>query len=350
MGVIGVKPFNVTAKDEDSHTEVLSAADRAEHFQDHIGIGVFGRCGDLDILVTSTIYHVGGRVWSVQDAALLQTNFLVNDSSNRTMTDNAFVGNRLDPVSAFTNFEIKSEGDSVIWCAGNRQTICKPPFWEIKGEHLGVDIDIRLRGIGKALPYRGAWDQLSTSGIAGNELLAKAEGQVSYQGKTYVLDEAWAVRERMCLGVNKDVISLLSHTPGYLWGWVFSENFKMFCHAVGDTGTYAARVYLGDAIEEFGPDEVVIKPLKYWNDPISNVSYPVRWHIEINSSRGELVMEAGIWSRCLFGFYQLKGFSLHMGALGRASGKFRGQDGKLLLLNDITAYFDQGKATLLPAA
>lgn len=347
MGVIGVDPIEVTLADEDSHLGELSEDDLAEHFQDHLGIGVFGRAGGKDILVTSTLYHVGGRVWSLAEAGIIHTNFILADPANRKMHNNEFVGNRFDPIAAANDFGIERRDGAVIWRIGDRQTICRPPHWEIKGEHLGVNVDIRLTAIGKALPYRGAWEKLAETKIAGNELLARAEGTVTYDGETHVLEDAWAVRERMCLGPGRDVISLLSNTPGYLWGWVFSDAFKMFCHAVGDTGKYAARVYVGDDITEFGPDETFIEALEHWTDPASNVTYPVRWRIEVRSDDATLNLETGVWSRCLFGFYQRHGFSLHMGALGRASGKYVSDVSGEILIDDVTAYFDQGKATPL---
>src|ERR1039458_6480103 len=167
---------DVQLTDELSHFQELPKDQLREHFGDHNGIGIFGKAGDKDILLVNVIYHVGGRLWGLEDSALVQTVLLLSSTDDRVMKNNDFVGNRLDPIRHFDNFEVVQEADKVIWKAGNRQIICRPPYWELKGEHLGVDIDIRVCGIGKSIPYHGTWDGLATSGVAGNEQLGRAEG------------------------------------------------------------------------------------------------------------------------------------------------------------------------------
>jgi hypothetical protein len=71
---------DVRLADEVARVHQLPAEHLAEHFQDHIGIGTFGKSGDMDILFVCTIYHVGGRQWGIKDGAVMQTNLVVTTS------------------------------------------------------------------------------------------------------------------------------------------------------------------------------------------------------------------------------------------------------------------------------
>jgi hypothetical protein len=62
------------------------------------------------------MYQVGGRKWGFDDAALNQTYFLITPIGDRTMANDAFVANRMDP-------------DNVAWKAGNREVTFSPPVW-----------------------------------------------------------------------------------------------------------------------------------------------------------------------------------------------------------------------------
>lgn len=343
-----IKPYtDVVAADEYSHMQELPQGELKEHFQDHIGIGVFGRAGDFDVMVVGTIYRVGGDVWGIKDGCLLQTNMIACLPGDREMEDTPFVGNRNDPANVYTDFSVTHEDDQVVWSAGNRQIICRPPIWELKGNHMGVDIDIRLTGTGKSMPYHGPWNQLNETGIAGNEQLGRAEGQFTYNGNTYTLTKGWAVRERSCLGAGKDVMSLLGSVSGYIWGWCFSERASIFCYAQRGGGGYAARIFAQGAVIDLTRADNKIIETSHWIDPLTQKRHATAWTIHMEDEEGVLEMEVNTWSRCLFGFHQRDGYSSHHGALGRCTGSFISRTGERYEFDDTTAYFEQGCATPL---
>jgi len=335
---------------EASHAQELSEEHLEEHFQDHFGVGIFGRSGDKDILFVSTIYHVGGRKWGIKDGALIQTDLVIADTSDRRMTDNAFVANRMDAINHFDNFSVTTEPGRVVWQAGNRQVIARPPVWEVRGEHLGVDVDLQLTAIGSAVPYHGPWEGLAENGVAGNEQLARATGSISYKGDTYVLDEGWAVRERTCLGKDFDVPALLGQKEGYIWGWCFSEALKLFCFAQGGSGHFAGRVFLKDQQIDFDADNTTVEETARWTDPTCRATFATDWHIIMASAAGRLEVNVRTWTRYLFGFHLIDGYTTHFGSLGRASGSFTFPNGNVITMDDQIAYFEQGFATMLPAA
>jgi hypothetical protein len=340
---------DVTLADEYSHLHELPEDQRAVHFQDHIGMGIFGKAGDKDVLVTCVIYHVGGRLWGLEDAALIQTNIIVAATDDRVMKNTKFVANRMDPLGHFDNFEVTRDADQVVWKAGNRQIIARPPCWELKGEHMGVDMDITLTGIGTSIPYHGTWDGLATTGVAGNEHLATAEGSFTYEGVTFTLDEGWAVRERTCLGQGWDVPSLLGSAEGYIWGWAFSDAVKVFVYAQEGSGHFAGRIFLEDHMINVTSDETVVEPLGSWVDPLTHATHNTSWRITMTTDAGTVELNVVTWSRCLFGFHLVEAYTTHHGALGRAGGRFVHTDGTVVALDDCLAYFEQGFATPLAA-
>ncbi|NNC37659.1 MAG: hypothetical protein EX271_08210 [Acidimicrobiales bacterium] len=338
---------DVKAKDEFSHVQELPPEQLKEHFQDHIGIGIFGRAGDMDVLVVGTIYRVGGDVWGIKDGCLLQTNMLASLPGDRVMRDNSFVGNRMDPANVYTDLKVTHNDDEVVWAVGNRKIICRPPFWELKGEHMGVDINIRITGTGKSMPYHGLWENLPETGIGGNEQLGRAEGSFTHNGKTYEITQGWAVRERSCLGAGKDVMALLGAVSSYIWGWCFTEQASVFCYAQRNGGGFAARVFLDGRVVDMTEPENMIEELAHWTDPLTLKTHATAWKIRMNSAEGMLELDVQTWSRCMFGFHQRDGFTSHHGALGRCSGSFTSSDGDRIIFDDTTAYFEQGCATPL---
>lgn len=340
---------DVVAADDAAHFQDLPEDHLAEHFQDHIGIGIFGKAGDKDILFVCTIYHVGGRQWGIKDGAVMQTNLVVSPTDVRTMGNNSFVANRLDPIASFDNFVIESEANKVTWRVGQREIISQPPHWHVKGEHMGVDVDLHISGLGKSIPYHGTWDKLAKVGVAGNEQLGCAEGRITYKGETYTLDEGWAVRERTCLGKGFDVPTLLGAKEGYLWGWVFSEQVKVFCFAQGGSGHFAARVFHHGGILDFGAEHSTVEALESWTDPLTHATQTTAWRLRMQSEGGSLELHVRTWSRYLFGFHLINGYTTHTGALGRANGRFTFPDKRVVEIEERIAYFEQGFATPLPA-
>lgn len=342
---------DVAIADEGPHFQQLPEGHLDEHFGDHVGIGIFGKAGDKDVLFVCTIYHIGGRAWGIKDGAIMQTDLVISDSDgDRVMRDNEFVANRLDPIATFDNFEIRQTDRAVTWCAGNREIVCRPPYWEIKGEHLGVDVNLIIAGDGPAIPYHGSWDNIGEAGVAGNEQLGTAQGTISYQGETYTLDEGWAVRERTCLGKDYNVPKLLGGKSGYIWGWVFSEALKAFCFAQGGSGHFAGRVFIDDGIIDFTEDGTTVEVTDSWVDPQTMAQQATAWKISMQSDKGKLELEVRTWSRYIFGFHLVDAYTTHTGALGRSNGQFTHPDGRVVILEEQIAYFEQGFATALPAA
>lgn len=344
---------NESLLNEGPHYQKLSAADRKEHWHDHIALGVWGKAGDVDFFLCHGVYHVGGKKWGLEDKStgLIQTNFLVTDNKHREMTDTPQVGTRMDPVAGYP-VEITADAESCTWKAGNRTMTRRGNEWTLTGEHAGVDMNIHAVALGEAVPYHGTWDKVETVGMAGNEQLCRATGTFSYEGKTYTITEGWAIRERSLFGNGWDVASNLSRTTNrnYFWAWVFSEEIKVFFYEQAGSGGSEATVYFKDNTKmQFTAEQTKAVITKTWADPLIRDTLATALSIVMESPEGKLELELGTWARGLFGFNLKHGYTIHSGAIGRTNGKFTKPDGTVIPVEEAPTYIEQGFALMLPA-
>ncbi|GAB3101606.1 hypothetical protein G8770_14310 [Aestuariicella hydrocarbonica] len=332
--------------DDASHFQRVPVEDNAEHFQDHAGLFLWGTAGDVDLFFGATMYHVGGRKWGFDDGALNQSFLLItpNGRDGRTMTNDTFVSNRMDPMCRF-DFKETVEDDKVTWQAGNRIITFSAPTWTVTGEHFGIDLDITFTAEGKPAPYHGDWAGLVDRKVAGNEVLCHGEGTCTYEGKTYRLENGFGVRERTFLGRNFDVPSLLGLGKGYLWSWTFAPEIKVFYFEQGGSGHHAGRVFLKEGLIDFSGEQTTVEVLESWTDPLTHENRATRMIVSMKSEKGELELEINTWRRMIFGFHLLEAYTTHTGKAGRASGKFTYPDGRVLNINDEVAYMEHGFPT-----
>lgn len=338
-------------RDDASHYEKMPEADNAEHFQDHAGLFLWGTAGDVDLFFGGTMYHIGGRKWGFDDAAFNQSFLLItpNGSNDRGMVDNEFVSNRMDPIRRF-DFKETVDDKRVVWQAGNRELIFQAPTWTLRGEHFGVEVDVRLTALGKPVDYHGDWAGMVERGVAGNEVLCRGEGTCTYGGTTHTLETGWGVRERTFLGKNFDVPSLLGTGAGYLWSWTFSEDIKVFYFSQGGSGHHAGRVFLKDRIIDFGGEQTTAEVLDTWTDPLTHETKATRMLITMQSEQGDLELEIKTWRRMVFGFHLVGAYTTHTGKTGRANGRFALPDGTAIPIDDELCYVEHGFATPIIAA
>lgn len=333
--------------DDASQYQRMPAADNAEHFQDHAGLFLWGTAGDVDLFFAATMYHVGGRKWGFEDGAFNQSVLLItpNGKAGRVMENNSFVSNRMDPMRRF-DFKETVDKDRVVWQAGNRTMTFSAPTWEVRGEHFGVDLDLKFTAEGPPVPYHGDWaGMVARGGVAGNEVICKGEGTCTHGGKTYRLESGYGVRERTFLGKTFDVPSLLGLSSGYLWSWTFAKEIKVFYFSQGGSGHHAGRVFLKGRIIDFTGEQTTTEVLENWTDPLTHETKATRVRIGMKSDQGELELEINTWRRMIFGFHLLEAYTTHTGKAGRANGRFMLPDGELIPIADEVCYMEHGFTT-----
>ena len=329
-----------------SHFQKMPAEENAEHFQDHGGLFLWGKAGDVDLFFGATMYHIGGRKWGFDDGAFNQSFLLItpNGKGDRTMQDNAFVSNRMDPMRRFEFKETAAE-DRVVWQAGDREMSFTAPTWNVRGEHFGIDLDLEFTALGAPVPYHGDWEGLVERGVGGNEVLCRGHGTCTHGGTTYEIQNGWGVRERTFLGKNFDVPALLGTGGGYLWSWTFAEEVKVFYFSQEGSGHHAGRVFLKDKLIDFTGEQTTAEVLETWTDPLTHETKATRMRVTMKSDQGKLELEINTWRRMIFGFHLLEAYTTHTGKAGRATGKFTLPDGTILRIDDEICYMEHGFAT-----
>src|SRR5581483_4957973 len=134
----------VTLEQETGRREDLADRYTGIHFLEDMGAGVFGKCKGENVLLIALHYRVGGSVWGVDDTIINNTTFHAAPYDRQKIEDNDFISHRIDPIYRNDDYKIAREADRIVWQAGDRQMIARPPYWEIKGEHLGVDCDLTM--------------------------------------------------------------------------------------------------------------------------------------------------------------------------------------------------------------
>ncbi len=344
----GGHTFDYPVRDDASQYQRLPADENAVHFEDHNGLFLWAKAGEVDLFFGGTIYHVGGSKWGFEDGALNQTFLLVtpNGKNDRTMAANDFVSNRMDSIRTF-GFEETVHDDRVVWRAGNRELVSSAPTWELTGEHFGVDVDLKFTADGAPDYFSGNWAGLPRRRIGGNEVLCRGKGSCTYDGKTYTVENGFGVRERVCLGRDFDVPTLLGSTGGYLWTWVFTEKLKVFYFNRG--GHHAGTVFLGDSTIQFTGEQTTADVLEQWTDPLTHETQATRMLVRMKSADGDLEVEIHTWRRFIFGFHLIGGYTTHTGKTGRASGTFTSPDGRVIPIDDELCYLEHGFATPIVA-
>ena len=266
---VGTQSIAVTVDQEIGRREELTGQFyTGMQFLEDMGAGVFGKCNGENVLAILLLYRVGGSVWGVDEAVINQTSFHAAPYDRRKIEDNDFLSHRVDPIYRSDDFTITRESDRVIWQAGPRQVVARPPFWDIKGEHAGVDVDITMQQSGDADWLVGPWEKLGDEGRAGRDLFATASGRISALGKTYHLEpNSIAINEHVVFG-ERWVAEAQAYSPQYFYHLFRNDEIQIFVYVRPDSGVIYGRVVFTDGREiRYDWDDVTVTEGEYWLDP-----------------------------------------------------------------------------------
>lgn len=309
--------------------------------------------GEEVSLVAGLMRNGGGRdgCWMVDDAFLGQTTFLVVPKSGG-MHDNDFIGNRTWATDGWTGDVVKTK-DSVIWKTGNRQHICRPPYWELKGENYGVELDLLLTAMGDASIHKGPYAELATRGEAGYEQPMFCEGTIKAEGKTYTLikEKSFGCQEKFTCPAW-DLAKVLTGTH-YYWIWWANESVRIFLYWYPSAGrTFSHVVVDGKDIEfsENGRNDFTLDETEWWIDPRTRMRVPIKWHFNIRSPNGVIDLDVVASSRTFYSFLTQSGATIHYAMHSHSEGGLSLSDGRSIPLKDMRSYVETGWTALpLPA-
>jgi hypothetical protein len=338
---------NVTLKDQLSFAEQLPAG---LSYLENNGFMIMGETDDGDeVSLVSCIMRVGGGVngpWQVEDAFKGQTTFLATPKQHAPgMRNNDFIGNRTWATDAWSRAEIVETADSVTWTQGNRRHICRPPYWEIQGSHMGIEFDLLLTGIGDAAFHKGRYSDLKANNIAGFEHPLCAEGTIKANGKTYRLrkDRSFGCQEKFTQPAFDLAAVLRGET--YYWVWWANERVRIFIYYYPQMRrTYSHVTLDGQEIQfmENGQSAISMKELEYWIDPQTRLQVPVKWHFNMKSAQGNIDMDIEASTRTYYSYLTQSGATMHYGLHSHSQGEMRLANGTNVALTDMRSYVEHG--------
>lgn len=342
-----VPQTNVTLEDQLSHVDQLPAG---MPYLENNGYMIMGETDEgEEVSFVSCIFRCGGGrdgPWQVDETFKGQTTFLASPKDHSgSMQDNEFIGNRTWATDAWESGEVIKTDDAVIWKLGDRQHICKPPYWEIKGEHMGIEFDLLLTGIGDAPYHKGPYKDLKKNQIGGYEHPLCAEGTIVADGKTYTLrkDKSFGCQESF-IQPAWDLAGVLKGET-YYWVWWASENVRIFIYYYPSVGKTYSHVTL-DGVEipfsENGQSDINMEELEYWVDPKTRLRVPTKWHFNLKSANGVIDMDISAAYRTFYSYLTTSGATMHYGLHSHSEGEMKLADGRSVPLKDMRTYVEHG--------
>jgi hypothetical protein len=118
----------ITLDQEIGRREELADRYTGIHFLEDMGAGIFGKAKGENVLLIALHYRVGGSVWGVDDTIINNTTFHAAPYDRQKIENNDFISHRIDPIHRADNYTITRETDRVVWQAGDRAIIARPPL------------------------------------------------------------------------------------------------------------------------------------------------------------------------------------------------------------------------------
>lgn len=335
MELIGVDGPDVTLDQEVGRREELGEFYTGFQFLEDMGGATLGNCNGEKVLLIALAYRIGGKAWGVEDTIINNSTFCAVPWDRQEMEDNPFISHRIDPFVRHDDFKIIREPDRVIWQAGDRQYIARPPFWDIKGTHLGVDVDITMEQISSPDWYIGVWEDLPTHGRGGRDVWAKAWGTIKAGGKTYELeDNSFCTHEHVVTGERWTVTAIDSPIQ-YFMHTFRSDDMHIWLYARPDFSAPYARILFTDGTEVYYHGEAIsIKMEDFWVDPQTQIRVPVKFRVDLNSPKGKVELTLKAYGRALYLYSLMMAERIHYDLFVHSDGRFISPDGKVTPIVD----------------
>ena len=332
--------------DDVSHVEQLPPG---KDFMECNGTLWMGTAQGYDLCLVVINWHVGGGPkgkWMVDKANIGHTTFqMIPHDERYQMHDNDYIGNRQDAREwEGEKIQITPMSDRVIWKHANREFINRPPYWEVKGEHMGVECDLVAGAMGNCTRVYGPLSDLKKTLWAGYEQRCWGEGTITVGGKKYTFEKAYACHDVMTLGETYDHMKNMREPYYYIWA--IDDTIQTYIWRQRGSGVEYSRVYVDGEETPFGGSEISIDELEWWLDPKTGMSIPIRWHVNLNSARGVVDMNMVAGGRGSFSVMTRNGSTMRHGFLVRANGNAFFPDGRKIPIKDMMTYLEWGRSAM----
>ena len=345
-------PTERKARSDIQLSEDLSHLDQLPQGSDFFelnGVFVQGESQGYDFYLGTAAWHVGGGrdgIWRVDEAVMGQNTLVMVPQDRRgDFRYSETICNRQDAKEWEGALQIEQKPDEVIWHWGNRQYISRPPYWQVKGEMQGVDCDLTLGGLREASRCYGQWSELATTTRAGYEVPCWVEGSITVRGKKYTLENAFGIHDLITCGESYDHMVILRDNP-YTYIWCLSESIQLFLLDLQGAGWSHGFAYLDGQEIPFSPGEVTLDVLEKWEDPLTAMVAPVRWHANMDSVAGSVDVNIAATGRGWFCVHHRGGYTPRYALPGLVNGSIRLPDGRNIAIEDMTTYVEWGRTGL----
>lgn len=183
------------------------------HLYEDNGFMILANSKGNDILLWTAphiIRGAGAGQWIVPDGRVHCTQLIVIPQERRGqgMYDNDFVRSGWHPPQYLQPEDLKivQEDNQVTWKLEGRSYICRPPVWEVKGSHAGVEIDLTCQQLSPAIWQWRPFEKGMEQDHAGYETFISAQGTLKVAGQTFPIENGLGVHERAILGQSWDII------------------------------------------------------------------------------------------------------------------------------------------------
>jgi hypothetical protein len=338
---------DVTLEDEMPYKGDLSEQHyTGQNFLEDVAVAVVAECGDYDIALVAAAYNVGGEVWGVDDAVLQQTTFMAVPHKQQGMQDNPFISHRIEATRP-SAFEIRREVDSVVKQVGNRLFTARSPHWEVHGEHMGVDCNVTMSGLGPTDWHLGKWVDIGRNGRGGYSQLCWAEGDITANSVRYEFECGYGIQAHEIVSEAWSKPLETDNPIQYFYYMYFSDDVQVSLYMRPAAGSIYARVVIDGKVTLFGWDEVAVDELKWWVDPRTGMRIPVRWHVNCSTDDVMLDVNIAAYGRAIYGFYQTSAYKLHYNYLARTEGSILEVGGLKIRLEARLSWVEWGITTPL---
>jgi hypothetical protein len=338
---------NLTLDDQTLH--YIHVPDVQEWYENY-GFLVVGEMEDHDFFLwTCVIVLKGppdGGYWMTEDGVMHDTTFfMLPKENNGKMLDNDFISGDHMPwqYSKGSDLKVLREKDRVVWRLQDREYVARPPYWEIHGNHKGVDLDMVLHGICPSSYYMGDFKDIAQNLMAGSEQTMQAEGSITVKGKKYEIYNAGGCHENISLPAM-DQVSLV--TKGrYLWmvGWALDLQLRVFY--MPGLNQFTGEVFIdGKAVSYNGRSQVAVDERDFWGDPRTGFSTCSNWQINLSSVEGDFEASLANGGRAFHVNPFSNGYLWRYWNLAFAQGSFTPPNGKTITFEDMRVGIERGRA------
>jgi hypothetical protein len=322
----------------------------AKEWYENYGFLVLGEMEDYDFFLWTCAVLLkgppGGGYWMTEDSVLHETTFFMLPKENRgKMFDNDYISGDHMPWQYLKGGDLKVTRmkDRIIWKIQEREYIARPPYWELRGSHKGVDLDLVLHGICPGSYYLGAFKDIARNLSAGSEQTVQAEGTISVKGKKYQVHNAGGCHENVSLP-GLDQVSLVAKGR-YLWMVGWSQNLQLRVFYSPGLNRHTGQVIVdGKTILYNGRAEVAVDEREFWGDPRIGFTTCSNWQVNLSSPAGEFEANVSNGGRSFQVNPFKNGYLWRYWNLAVARGSFNLPNGKAISFEDMKMGIERGRS------